>query len=349
MTGTGISPEQGAELWQAIAGGGVAGRSADLLPAAVSRFSELASAALTDELLGGGVIDADTVSQSRLNNRFALAAQRACLMSIAAAGIPVVAMKGFALAHTLYRDPSIRAVGDLDVLVPEAHRNELLRHLTHAGYTFEPLARPPWGFISEASYAPFVSADSTCNLDVHIHPDCYPAYVSLTTADVFAEAQTVRDGDLEFLATSLDHAFLLCATNAAKDKFGPFAARKIADGMRLATTRSLDWERLDRIAAAGRFGDPFRVFVRLLGDLGVDPAVLPPDWDAVLPRRARKEYVRMLRETQALYPGSSGLAATLRRELLLSTEPPVGLRNAWSRIRGLFVRQTGVPATPAGW
>jgi len=349
MTGAGISPEQGAELWQVIAAGGGTARSKALCPAAVSRFSELASAALTDELLGGGVIDADSVSQSRLNNRFALAAQRACLISIAAAGISVVAIKGFALAHTLYGDPANRAVGDLDILVPETHRNELLRHLTHEGYAFEPLARPPWGFISEASYAPFVSADSTCNLDVHVHPDCYPAYVSLTTADVFAEAQTVRDGDLEFLATSFDHAFLLCATNAAKDKFGPFSARKIADGMRLAATRPLDWERLDRIAVAGRFGDPFRVFVRLLGDLGLDPAVLPSDWAAALPRRADKEYTRMLRETQALYPGAPGLAATLRRELLLSTEPSVGLRNAWSRIRGLFVRQTGVPATPAGW
>jgi len=349
MANSGISSEQGADLWRVIAAGGAPEQANTIFPGAVARFSELASPALTDELLGGGVLDAETVAQSRLNNRFQLAAQRDCLTSITGAGIAVVAIKGFALAHTLYADPSIRTVGDLDILVREEDRDELLRYLTHEGYTFEPLGRPPWGFISEASYAPFVSAHSTCNLDVHIHPDCYPAYVSLTTADVFADAQTVHDGDLTFLATSFDHAFVLCATNAAKDKFGPFAARKIADAMRLATTRPLDWARLDRIAAAGRFGVPFRIFVRLLGDLGVDPACLPPDWADGLPMHARAEYARMLHQTQSLYPGESGLAATLRRELLLSTEPSVGLRNAWSRIRGLIVRQSGVPATPVGW
>lgn len=349
MTGSAISPEQGAELWRVVAAAGARNAGTVLDSGAVARFAELVSPAFADELLGGGVLEAETVAQSRLNNRFQLAAQRDCLTSINDAGIAVVAMKGFALAHTLYADPSVRAVGDLDILVREPDRDELLRHLTHQGYTFEPLARPPWGFISEASYAPFVSSHSTCNLDVHIHPDCYPAYVSLTTADVFADAWSVQNGDLTFLATSFDHGFLLCATNAAKDKFGPFAARKIADAMRLATTRPLDWGRLDRIARAGRFHVPFRVFVRLLGDLGVDPGCLPPDWAEGLPARARREYARMLHETRSLYPGEKGLAATLRRELLLSTEPSVGVRNACSRVRGLFVRGRGVPATPAGW
>lgn len=344
-----ISRDEGAALWRVIAEGGDADKARELSADAISRFSEFASPTLTDHLLGGGVLGPDVVSKSQLFNRFQLAAQRACLKSIAEAGYSAVAIKGFALAHMLYPDPAIRAVGDLDILVHEPDRNELLRFLTHQGYDFEPLARPPWGFISEASYAPFVSADSACNLDVHIHPDCYPAYVSLTTEDVFADAETVESGDLTFRASSLNHAFVLCATNSAKDKFGPFAARKIADAMQLAVNHELDWEKLDRIAQDGGFHVPFRVFVRLLGDLGVSPAFLPSDWDALIPLRTRSEYARMLQDTQALYPGEPGLGATLRRELLLSTEPAVGLRNAWSRVRGLVVRGTGVPETPAGW
>lgn len=349
MTDGGISREQGAALWQVIAQGGDADRAQNLSANAISRFAEFASPTLTDYLLGGGVLDSGVVSKSQLNNRYQLAAQRACLNSIAAAGYSVVAIKGFALAHMLYPDPAIRAVGDLDILVHEPDRNELLRFLTHEGYVFEPLARPPWGFISEASYAPFVSADSACNLDVHIHPDCYPAYISLTTAEVFSEAETIHNGDLTFRASSFNHAFMLCATNSAKDKFGPFAARKIADAMRLVINHAPDWEKLDRMASDGGYHLPFRVFVRLLGDLGVSRSLLPMDWDAPVPSRARGEYARMLCSTQSLYPDEPGLGATLRRELLLSTEPAVGLRNAWSRVRGLVVRGTGVPKTPAGW
>lgn len=344
-----ISREQGAALWQVIADGGDTDRAQELSPVAISRFADMASPTLTDHLLGGDVLAAELVSKSQLNNRFQLAAQRDCLKSIAAAGYSVVAIKGFALAHMLYPDPAIRAVGDLDILVHEPDRNELLRYLTHQGYVFEPLPRPPWGFISEASYAPFVSADNACNLDVHIQPDCYPAYVSLTTTTVFAAAETIQSGDLTFRAASLGHAFVLCATNAAKDKFGPFAARKIADAMQIAATVTLDWDRLDRLAMDGGFHIPFRVFVRLLGDLGVSPKALPVDWDGLIPMRVRREYARMLGETQSLYPNEPGLGATLRRELMLSTEPAVGLRNAWSRLRGLVVRGTGVPETPAGW
>ncbi len=345
MADADISSEDGAAIWRAVARGGTDGES---LPSpAVDRFSELASPVLTDELLGGGVLPPDTVAQSRLNNRFRLAAQRACLRTILDAGFDVIGIKGFALAHMIYPDPDIRAVGDLDILVRAADRDGLLLHLAELGYSFEPLPRPPWGFISEASYAPFVSADGACNLDVHVHPDCYPAYRSLTTARVFADAQTIVAEDLSFRVARPDHAFLLCATNAAKDKFGPFAARKIADAMRLAARYELDWPGLSGMAEEGGFVTPFRAFLKLLAELGVARNRLPDDTDFKLPSRAREEYRRMRDETLRLYPSQPGLGATLRRELLLSTEPSVGLRNAASRLRGLVVRDTGVPVPPA--
>lgn len=339
MAGDIVTREAGKALWRRVAGG----EGASIAPPAVARFCDMASPVLTEYLLGGGVLPASEVEQSRLNNRFRLAAQMACMRTIADAGIEVVAIKGFALAHTLYPAPELRAVGDLDILVRPEDRDGLLRHLSGLGYTFEPLPRPPWGFISEASYAPFVSADGECNLDVHIHPDCYPAYRSLTTDLVFERAVEVLAGDLTFRAAHRDHAFLLCATNVAKDKFGSFATRKIADGMRLAGEGGLDWQALAALAEAGNFVRPYRAFVRLLAELGTDPALLPPDCHEHFPARTEREFQRMLDDTLHLYPSDPGLPATLRRELLLSTEPAVGLRNAVSRVRGLFARDDGVP------
>lgn len=255
--GTAITAAQGRAAWARIATvadpGWNAAANVPIAPAVVARLTELASPILTDTLLGGGQFDDATLTQSRLNNRFRLSAQRDCLRLIADAGVPVVAIKGFALAHMIYDDPEIRAVGDLDVLVRPADRDRLVRHLDANGYVFEPLPRPPWGFISAASYAPFVSPDGACNLDVHIHPDCYPAYRSLTTDAVFDRAVTMAAGGMTFRAACADHAFLLCATNIAKDKFGLFATRKIADAMRLARRHALDWPGLDRLAADGGY------------------------------------------------------------------------------------------------
>jgi len=231
------------------------------------------------------------------------------------------------------------------VLVRPVDRDRLVRHLRANGYTFEPLPRPPWGFISTASYAPFVSADGACNLDVHIHPDCYPAYRSLTTNEVFARAIVIETEGLSFRAACADHAFLLCATNVAKDKFGMFAARKIADAMRLACQHDLDGVSLERFASDGGFAGPYGVFVQLLRDLGlrVDGFELPV---ADLSSRKAREYARMLDDTLRFYPDEPGLLATLRREILLSTELAVGAHNMWARIKGLVRRDDGVPDVP---
>ncbi|MEP4377891.1 MAG: nucleotidyltransferase family protein [Alphaproteobacteria bacterium] len=344
---TAITVEQGRAAWARMANvaGGETASTPAIASSVVARLSALASPILTDTLLGGSDVDPETLNQSRLNNRFRLSAQRDCLRLIAAAGVQIVVIKGFALAHMIYDDPEVRAVGDLDVLVRPADRDRLVRFLDKNGYVFEPLPRPPWGFISAASYAPFVSGDATCNLDVHIHPDCFPAYRSLTTDAVFARAISIDADGLSFRAACADHAFLLCATNVAKDKFGLFAARKIADAMRLARHYDLDWPGLDRLASAGGYAGPYRVFLRLLHDLGMraegfDAPVADP------PPRAAREYARMLAETLRFYPDEPGLLATLRRELLLSTELPVGAHNMWARIKGLVRRDDGVPDVP---
>jgi hypothetical protein len=50
------------------------------------------------------------------------------------AGIPVVALKGFALACTVYPAPACRSMGDLDVLVPYARRDDARRLAEGLGY-----------------------------------------------------------------------------------------------------------------------------------------------------------------------------------------------------------------------
>ena len=46
------------------------------------------------------------------------------------------------------------------------------------------------GFISDASFMPLVSPEGDCNIDIHVQPDCYPAYRSLRVRPVSLCFQT---------------------------------------------------------------------------------------------------------------------------------------------------------------
>jgi hypothetical protein len=330
-----------------------------LEPALIAHFATLVTPALAGFLLGDDAVDAalmdagaasglapgnaqGPVARSRLVNRFNAAAQRATLLTLLNAGFDLVVIKGFALAHTLYPAPEIRTIGDLDILLRAGERDRLIAFLAGRGFTFRPLPTPRWGFISTASYMPFVSADGSVNLDIHVHPDCYPAYRSLTTERVFAAACFADAGEgCRFRVPDDTQAFLLCATNAAKDKFGAFAVRKIIDALRLLRHGRLDLEVAEDYAVSGRFRGPFLTFCALLRVLGAD---LPARYDASrLPPHARGEFARLCADTLALYPSNPGLLATLRRELTLCTEPSVGLHNALVRLAGLVRPGSGVP------
>lgn len=56
--------------------------------------------------------------------------------ALAAAHIPALWLKGFALAHTVYPQPALRPMCDLDVLVPYIHREAALRVVEGLGYHF---------------------------------------------------------------------------------------------------------------------------------------------------------------------------------------------------------------------
>ncbi|MGE0256446.1 MAG: nucleotidyltransferase family protein [Alphaproteobacteria bacterium] len=331
-------------LWRRLA----AGQDGEGLPATVARrFGDLVGPALAASLLGPGGLDPDTVARSTLAGRFALATQRKWLARIIAEGPPVVVLKGFALAHQIYPDAASRCMGDLDVLVRPRDRDRLIDLLARDGFAFRPLPTPPWGFISTASYMPFASADGACNLDIHIHPDCYPAYRSMTTEAVFAAAVTATSAGMQFHVPCREHALMLCATNAAKDKFGPFAARKFVDAMRLVASGPVDWPTLDHLAAAGNYALPLHAFLRLLRLLGVPAAALPAQVGTPLPWPRRRAFAAVLAEVRELWPSEPGLAATLVRELLLCTEPAVGLHNAAARLRGLIRPHRGMPGDAA--
>lgn len=310
------------------------------------RLAYLVGPVLADFALGRRVLDPESIRHGRLLNRFIRARQESCLATVREAGVEVVVLKGLALGHGLYPDPDIRVAesGDLDILLRAGDRDRAVAHLSALGYSFgEPPAKA-WGFISTASYLPFMSPDGAVNLDLHIHPDAYPVHRSLTTDRVFAGSKVIPAGSLEIRIPSPEHCFLLLASNAAKDKFGELAVKKAVDAVVMLKGRpDLDWAEIESLAKRGGFLKPVSVFLALLAALGLDLAALPARLVVAPGGIPGREFRRMVADWTALFPAPMSDAGALRREFLLSAGPSVGLHNNWLRLKGMVWPASGLP------
>ncbi|MGB1548637.1 MAG: nucleotidyltransferase family protein [Alphaproteobacteria bacterium] len=319
-------------------------------PEMVQRFVDLLSPAFACEVLRPAaarlqreLVDPDAVEKNLLYNRFLRHNQLHWVQTIAEGGFDVVYLKGFASAHSLYDDPDVRTIGDLDLLIRPGDLGALTRFLGDRGFRFSGAPRSPWGFISDTSFLPFVSEDGSANLDLHIAPDAYPAYLSLTTEAVFVDSQEIEINGMGVRIPSSEHAFLLLLTNAAKVAFGPMSIRKTVDAIRLIERTPPAWGKVERLAAQGRFRKAARVFLNLLSRLGVRLDGAPAALLAPPRGLAGPAFEGLVSDYLSLFPVPPGALQTWWRELLLCTEGRVGLYRNWLRLRGLVRPYGGLP------
>lgn len=85
---------------------------------------------------------------------------------LCAAGIPMVALKGTAVAHLAYPDPALRSYGDNDVLVPSERYDEVVALLSVNGYTRQTLEARP-GFERRFAKGVTLRGQDGDELDLH--------------------------------------------------------------------------------------------------------------------------------------------------------------------------------------
>lgn len=85
-----------------------------------------------------------------------------------ARGVPVVALKGVALAAGAYPDPGTRPMGDIDLLVPVERAREVAQELQAAGWRPQE-SYPAWDEVSLETQASFNWQRDTARLDLHWH------------------------------------------------------------------------------------------------------------------------------------------------------------------------------------
>lgn len=338
------------DLWPAIAAPECCPPPLDMAAARVAagRLADLVSPALAQHLLApferrldGPLVDPGRATKGVLLNRFTRRVQVDCARRLREAGIPVVYIKGFASAHTLYGTPDARIAGDLDALVAKGDLLHAVTLLEAAGFRFRSEPRARWGFTATSSYVPFVSADGSCNLDLHTAPDSDPLDRVLTAAQIFAEARPMDVDGMVLRAPGVEHFLVIAVSNIAKDRFGPFAAKKIIDAGRLIGRTPPEWTRVVGILERAGLATAAHATFALLNDLGFSGV---PDAFARPPRGAAgREYACVLAETRALYPNDETSLGALRRERLLGGGWPVLIRRNARRLAGLVRPAPGTP------
>ena len=120
--------------------------------------------------------------------------------SLAAAGIPVVLLKGAALATAVYDDFPLRPMGDIDLLVERPNVDGARECLLKAGYLPDESAE--WYRANHHHEQPFLSIDKHVTIELHVHivpPRCS---FRIPVEELWERARPVRVGDSAALVLS---------------------------------------------------------------------------------------------------------------------------------------------------
>jgi hypothetical protein len=277
------------------------------------------------------------------------------LRALQGAGVETIVLKGAALAVLYYRDPGVRPMKDLDVLVPPARSAEAAETLQPHGW--RPLAMVDPEAIAERHY----SAPGGKELDIHhyllpydrypgVDDDLWPTAVPLAIEGVASRALAPADQLFHVLVHGI-------AWNEVSQ------VRWVADAVtviRAAGTR-LDWSRVLEQTTRRAYVPAVRSgldYLRRTFDVDI-PADLVRELDALpVPRGYRLEhwarqrgpftplgwapliwcgYVRTLQGT-GVAPGLTGYVRFLRKQLPARNPLSFGMLVAWKLLR-ILARQ----------
>ncbi len=216
--------------------------------------------------------------------------------------IPVMLMKGSALAVTRYGAFARRPMGDLDLLVRESHVRRAWELLRGAGWS--PEREGVDAFYEEHQHLCPLIAPGGANVVVELHRCLlYPhGPFPLPESDVWAAAAPIEVGGRTAWVPSPEHLALhLCLHFAWSHEMRFGLARTVRDLGALVP--AVDWERLVRLARAARAESCCYWTLRLAASLGGVP--VPSDVVASLaprsPRWLRTALERIV-TTEALDP-----------------------------------------------
>ncbi len=187
-------------------------------------------------------------------------------------GIPVIALKGGVLAQTLYADPALRPMGDLDLLIRQADIVRVKPFLLAAGYQISPdpfgrSASFRWRFLKGM---PFRKEDRvSLELDLHWHLVFFDWYRDVVRVDVDGFWQRAVPIDIAGQCTLQlcpeDTILHLCAHMAINHKYQGLL--RYVDLARALRVYKLNWEHVVERAVQFRIKFATYFALRFCGEL----------------------------------------------------------------------------------
>jgi putative nucleotidyltransferase-like protein len=281
---------------------------------------------------------ADLVERHRVQMLHALSLERVLLRvgdAFERRHIPFVVLKGPALAHALYPDPSWRPFGDLDLLVRTPDWRAACSVLAGLGFRRE-LPEPVAGFDERFGKAATHTGPGGLQVDLHRALALGPFGVWIRPEELFDEVWELRVGGRTFLRLNDTALLLHAAVHASLGRAEPLPV-PVRDVAQVALAGEVDPELLTRLARrwhlAAVVEDAFSVAERHLG------VTLEPQF-------AGEELQATTRERRALagYHASRGLGGVP----LAMVQAVPGLRNKAAYVRSLVMPNREFMAARAG-
>jgi hypothetical protein len=191
-----------------------------------------------------------------MHNALLRAALVRVLCLLGEAGVPVIPLKGVALAQSLYGDITLRVTSDIDVLVPREAGARVLRLLLAEGYE---LCEGNRFDICDTDFlvrsdieCMFVTRVGSAVMPLDLHWDIVWRWHRDHTAidDLWAEARKQTLWGVESYALSREWEILYLAVHAAHHRWA--ALKWLVDVHEACVTGPVDWDRLRQ--KASRFG-----------------------------------------------------------------------------------------------
>jgi Uncharacterised nucleotidyltransferase len=158
------------------------------------------------------------------------------------AGLPVIMLKGIALAESLYGDSSLRTHADIDILVPPNRFRESSELLVASGYRAESTEPPLLDLLAR------YGKDCTLTREDGMHTYLLELHCGLVWGgplerpllnEVWSDARAVTFRGIPALALSDDWQFLYLAEHAARH--GPPSLKWLLDLDRLCRVQAIKW------------------------------------------------------------------------------------------------------------
>ena len=165
-----------------------------------------------------------------------------------AAGVEFRVLKGTAVAHLDYPEPSLRAFGDIDLLVRSSQFDRAIDTLTRAGHQRKfPEPRP--GFDRRFSKGSCVVTPEGHEIDVHRTFAMGPFGMTVDLGDLWARSSTFQLAGRSLSALGPEERFLHACFHAALGEAVP-RLTTLRDIAQMRTSGDLDLDRVSALSAA---------------------------------------------------------------------------------------------------